>query len=436
MGVVYRAEDERLTRGVVVKILRAHLAGDPRFVERFRREARAVASLSHPNIAGIFDYGEDAGQHYIVMEFAEGRDLAEVIRADGRLSPQRAARITAQICVALDHAHEAGIIHRDIKPANVIVTGEDKVKVTDFGIARAVGDSTLTATGSMLGTASYLSPEQAGGANVVPASDIYSVGIVLYEMLTGAVPFTAESAVAVAMRHVNDDMPPPSSINPDVSPEMDAVVARATAKDPSDRWTNGGDMAAAVAAAVDPGAIPTDPGTTMVDGEVEPTVWPIAGNRWDPERLGRRVLITFAALALLAIVLLGVKVLAGGDEPTRGGRADPVEQTPTPSPTPSPEETTPPPPTAVEIPFDIIGMRDKDAEALLKELGLFPHKEDVPDDAEKHTVVGSDPEPGSEVVSGSEITLYVSDGKGFPGDEGGPPGNDRGFGFGDEDHDD
>lgn len=419
MGVVYRAEDERLTRGVVVKILRAHLAGDPRFVERFRREARAVASLSHPNIAGIFDYGEDAGQHYIVMEFAEGRDLAEVIRADGRLSPQRAARITAQICMALDHAHEAGIIHRDIKPANVIVTDEDKVKVTDFGIARAVGDSTLTATGSMLGTASYLSPEQAGGANVVPASDIYSVGIVLYEMLTGAVPFTAESAVAVAMRHVNDDMPPPSSINPGVSPEMDAVVARATAKDPSDRWTNGGDMAAAVAAAVDPGATPTDPGTTMVDGEVESTVWPIAGNRWDPERLGRRVLITFAALALLAIVLLGVKVLAGGDEPTRGGRADPVEQTPTPSPTPSPEETTPPPPTAVEIPFDIIGMRDKDAEALLRELGLIPVKEDFPSDAQKHTVVGSDPEPGSEVVSGSEITLYVSDGKGFPGDEGG-----------------
>ncbi|MEO8323042.1 MAG: protein kinase, partial [Actinomycetota bacterium] len=174
MGVVYLAHDERLGRTVVVKILRAHLAGDPHFIERFRREARAVASLSHPNIAGIFDYGEDAGQHYIVMELAEGRDLAAVIRVDGRLSPQRAARITAQVCVALDHAHEAGIIHRDIKPANVIVTDEDKVKVTDFGIARAVGDSTLTATGSMLGTASYLSPEQAGGEKVVPASDLYS----------------------------------------------------------------------------------------------------------------------------------------------------------------------------------------------------------------------------------------------------------------------
>lgn len=416
MGVVYRAQDERLTRGVVVKILRAHLAGDPHFVERFRREARAVASLSHPNIAGIFDYGEDAGQYYIVMEFAEGRDLSEVIRVDGQLSPQRAARITAQICVALDHAHEAGIIHRDIKPANVIVTDEDKVKVTDFGIARAAGDSTLTATGSMLGTASYLSPEQAGGEKVVPASDIYSVGIVLYEMLTGAVPFTADSAVAVAMRHVNDAMPPPSSINPAVSPKMDAVVARATAKDPSNRWTSGGNMAAAVADAADPGPAPTDPGTTMVDGEEESTVWPIAGNRWDPERLGRRVLITFAALALLAIVLLGVKVLAGGDEPTRGGRAAPVEQTPTPTPTPTPEETTPLP-TTVEIPFDIIGMRDKDAEALLRELGLIPVKEDFPSDAEKHTVVGSDPEPGSEVESGSEITLSVSDGKGFPGDE-------------------
>ena len=424
MGVVYRAHDERLGRAVVVKILRAHLAGDPRFVERFRREARAVASLSHPKIAGIFDYGEDAGQHYIVMEFAEGRDLSEVIRVDGQLSPERAARIAAQICVALDHAHEAGIIHRDIKPANVIVTDEDKVKVTDFGIARAAGDSTLTATGSMLGTASYLSPEQARGEKVGPASDIYSVGIVLYEMLTGAVPFTADSAVAVAMRHVNDAMPPPSSINPDVSPEMDGVVARATAKDPSHRWTSGGDMAAALAVVADPGAAATDPGTTLVDAEVDSTVWPIAGNRWDPERLGRRVLIAFAALALLAIVLLGVKVLAGGDEPTRG--TAPVEQTPAPSFTPTPEETTPPVPATVEIPEDIIDMRDKDAEALLRELGLVPLKESWPSDAEKHSVVGSNPEPGSEVEPGSEITLYVSDGKGFPGDE-------EGHGNGDDD---
>ena len=425
MGVGYRAHDERLGRAVVVKILRAHLAGDPRFVERFRREARAVASLSHPKIAGIFDYGEDAGQHYIVMEFAEGRDLGEVIRVDGQLSPERAARIAAQICVALDHAHEAGIIHRDIKPANVIVTGEDKVKVTDFGIARAAGDSTLTATGSMLGTASYLSPEQAGGDKVVPASDIYSVGIVLYEMLTGAVPFTADSAVAVAMRHVNDEMPPPSSVNPDVSPEMDAVVARATAKDPSHRWTSGGDMAAALAVVADPGAAATDPGTTLVDKEVEPTVWPIAGNRWDPERLGRRVLITFAALALLAVVLLGVKVLAGGDEPTRSDRGTPVEQSPIPSPTPTPEETTPLP-TTVEIPEDIVGMSDKDAEARLEELGLIPLTETFPSDADKHSVIGSDPEPGAEVESGSEITLYVSDGKGSPGGE-------EGHGNGNED---
>lgn len=424
MGVVYRAHDERLGRTVVVKILRAHLAGDPHFVERFRREARAVASLSHPNIAGIFDYGEDAGQHYIVMEFAEGRDLAEVIRVDGQLSPERAARIAAQICVALDHAHEAGIIHRDIKPANAIVTGEDKVKVTDFGIARAVGDSTLTATGSMLGTANYLSPEQAGGAKVVPASDIYSVGIVLYEMLTGAVPFTADSAVAVAMRHVNDEMPPPSSINPGVSPEMDAVVARATAKDASNRWTSGEDMAAALAVAADPGAAPTDPGATPLDREVESTVWPIAGNRWEPERLGRRVLITFAALALLAIVLLGVKVLAGGDEPTRGGRAAPAGPTPTPSPTPTTEETTPP--TTVQIPFDIIGMDEKEAEDVLEALGLDPQTEEFPDDAEKDSVIGSDPEPGLEVEPGSEITLHVSDGKGFPGDE-------EGHGNGDDD---
>ncbi|MPZ70705.1 MAG: protein kinase [Actinobacteria bacterium] len=413
MGVVYKARDERLNRTVVVKILREHLAQDPRFVERFRREARAVASLSHPNIAGIFDYGEDEGRHFIVMEFAEGSDLAEVIRDRGPLEPALAARIAAQICVALDHAHAAGIIHRDIKPANVIVDDHGRVKVTDFGIARAAGDSNLTVTGTMLGTAHYLSPEQASGDKVVPASDIYALGIVLYEMLTGEVPFTADSAVAVAMRHATDEVPAPSSVDPDITEELDSVVARATAKDPAARWSGGRAMAAALAAAVS--TAPVVDGDIPDDTLVESTVWPIPGDRWDPERLGRKVLITFALLALLTVVILGMRVLASEDDPDDAPQAQP---TVTESATPTPEETFTPEPTTVEIPEEILGERDKEVERYLRdELGLMPLIEEVRHDARKHTVVGSDPEPGSTVEVGSQITLYVSDGKGFPEDD-------------------
>ncbi len=415
MGAVYKAQDERLNRTVVVKILREHLAGDPRFVERFRREARAVASLSHPNIAGIFDYGEDEGRHFIVMEFAEGSDLSDVIRHRGPLEPASAARIAAQICVALDHAHAAGIIHRDIKPANVIVDDHGKVKVTDFGIARAAGDSNLTVTGTMLGTANYLSPEQAGGDKVVPASDIYALGIVLYEMLTGEVPFTADSAVAVAMRHATDEVPAPSSVNPDVPTELDDVVARATAKDPAAR-PSCREMAAALSAAIAGGAAAED---DLDETLVESTVWPIPGDRWDPERLGRKVLITFALLALLTVGILGVRVFASEDDPGDGPGVGPTATaTPTPTPTPTPEESITPEPTTVEIPEEILGDKDKDVERYLRDdLGLIPFIQEVPHDAEKHTVVGSDPEPGSTVESGSQITLYVSDGKGFPEDD-------------------
>ncbi|MBA2725653.1 MAG: serine/threonine protein kinase, partial [Actinobacteria bacterium] len=246
MGTVFRAVDERLHRSVALKLLKDDLAEDERFIERFRREARSAAALSHPNVAGVFDYGEDDGCSYIVMELASGSDLACVLRAEGSLAPERSARIAGQIAAALAHAHSLGVVHRDIKPANVLVGSGDNIKVTDFGIARATGDSTLTATGSVLGTAHYLSPEQASGAPVGPESDIYSLGIVLFEMLTGAVPFTGDSAISVAMKHMNEDVPAPSELNPHTPAHLDEVVRRATQKDPAARFTDAGAMSAAL----------------------------------------------------------------------------------------------------------------------------------------------------------------------------------------------
>ncbi|HEU4488041.1 MAG TPA: protein kinase, partial [Actinomycetota bacterium] len=235
MGTVYEATDERLQRRVAVKLLKEELADDPLFVERFRREARAVAALSHPNIASVFDYGADGGRDFIVMELLEGTDLAEVLQA-GPLEPGRAAEIAAQACDALAHAHSAGIVHRDVKPANIILVASGTVKVTDFGIARALGDTTLTATGSVLGTAHYLAPEQASGSGAGAAVDQYAMGVMLYEMLTGEVPFSGDSPIGVAMRHVSDEVPAPSSKAPEVPAALDEVVLTATAKDPSDRY--------------------------------------------------------------------------------------------------------------------------------------------------------------------------------------------------------
>jgi len=237
MGTVYEATDERLNRHVVVKVLKEGLSQDASFVERFRREARAVAALSHPNIASVYDSGEDAGRHFMVMELVKGRDLGRIINEDGALSPDRAADIAAQMCDALAHAHAAGIIHRDVKPANVIVDeGTGQALVTDFGIARAAGDSTLTGTGLGLGTANYLAPERATGSHTTESSDLYSVGIVLFEMLIGSVPFRGDSVVEVAMQNVSKDVPAPSSIDPSVPSWLDAVVAESTVKDPARRF--------------------------------------------------------------------------------------------------------------------------------------------------------------------------------------------------------
>jgi eukaryotic-like serine/threonine-protein kinase len=242
MANVYLAEDEELGRRVAIKILNERYANDEAFIERFRREAKSAAGLSHPNVVSIYDRGEAEGTYYIAMEVIEGRSLKEIILTRGALPVDVAIAYAKQLLEALRYAHRHGIIHRDIKPHNVLVSTEERVKgheprlkVTDFGIARH-GASQMTEAGSIMGTAQYLSPEQARGAPVTAASDLYSAGVVLYEMLTGKVPFAGDSAIEIAMKHVNELPKPPSQLRPEVPPELDKIVLRALAKEPEDRY--------------------------------------------------------------------------------------------------------------------------------------------------------------------------------------------------------
>jgi len=234
MADVYLAQDEQLGREVAVKLLHRRFSEDPAFVERFRREAQAAASLQHPNVVSVFDRGSFDGTYYIAMEYLPGRSLKQLIRDEAPLEPGRAVDLTVQILKAARFAHRRSVIHRDLKPHNVIVDDNDHAKVTDFGIARA-GASDMTETGSIMGTAQYLSPEQAQGHAVSAPSDLYSVAIVLYEMLTGKVPFEGDSAVTIALKHVSETPVPPSQLNPAVSPALDQVVMWALNKDPADR---------------------------------------------------------------------------------------------------------------------------------------------------------------------------------------------------------
>src|SRR5437660_2857391 len=220
MADVYLAADELLGRLLAVKLLHPHFAADHEFVERFKREASSAAGLSHPNIVGIFDRGEWQGTYYIAMEYVAGRSLKVIVREPGALEPGAAIDIVVQILRAARFAHRRGVIHRDLKPHNVILDEEDRARVTDFGIARA-GASDMTLTGSIMGTAQYLSPEQAQGHAVSAASDLYSIGVVLYEMLTGRVPFDADAAVTIALKHVSESPTAPTQVNPNIPPELE-----------------------------------------------------------------------------------------------------------------------------------------------------------------------------------------------------------------------
>jgi tRNA A-37 threonylcarbamoyl transferase component Bud32 len=312
MATVYRATDTVLDRSVAVKLLAARYAGDERFVERFRREAQASARLNHPNIVSVFDTGDQDGSHYIVMEVVEGQTLAEVMRREERLSPERSARIAGDIALALQAAHREGIVHRDVKPGNIMITREGEVKVMDFGIARAAEEDQLTQTGVVLGTAAYLSPEQSRGDPVDARSDVYSLGCVLREMLTGAPPFTGDTPVAIAYKHVHQRPEPPSADDPRVPPELDAVVMRALEKDPARRHPSAEAFRTALGQAA--AGVPTEPirqsgGDTAIlpaSAGAAPSEEPPARRRWWP---------AVAAFALAALVVVVAFALTGDDRP-------------------------------------------------------------------------------------------------------------------------
>lgn len=244
MALVYKAHDVLLNRKVAVKVLRQQFVHDEEFIRRFRREAQSAAALSHPNVVSIYDVGQEEDTHYIVMEYIEGHNLNEIIQERAPLQPDEAVRIAMQIADALDHAHQNHIIHRDIKPHNILIGKNGRVKVTDFGIARAVTSSTITQTGSVIGSVHYFSPEHAKGVNTGEKSDLYSLGIVLYQMLTAKLPFLGESPISVALKHLQENFEDPRIVNPHIPQSVENVILKAMRKNPSERYASAHEMLA------------------------------------------------------------------------------------------------------------------------------------------------------------------------------------------------
>jgi beta-lactam-binding protein with PASTA domain/predicted Ser/Thr protein kinase len=317
MAEVHRGRDVRLGREVAIKLLRADLARDPAFQSRFRREAQSAAALNHPAIVAVYDTGADEREGvvtpYIVMEYVEGRTLRQVLEAEGRLLPTRALEITAQVCAALEQAHRAGIVHRDVKPGNVMLTPSGDVKVMDFGIARAVTGTaaTMTQTAAVIGTAHYLSPEQARGEHVDGRSDVYSTGCLLYELVTGAPPFVGDSAVAVAYQHVRENPVPPSQLDPDVPAAVDAVVLKAMAKNPANRYQSAAELGADIERALAGRPVEATPVLASENVMAGPPPATTVLLRQPQRRAGRGAAYAVLALATILVFVVALLVARG-----------------------------------------------------------------------------------------------------------------------------
>jgi serine/threonine-protein kinase len=283
MSSVYKARDRLLERLVALKILHPHHASDEDFVERFRKEARSVAQLSHPNIVTVIDRGDDDGRQFIVFEYVDGENLKEIVTREGPLPLGRALELALQVGRGLAFAHSQGLVHRDVKPQNVLMNGDDQAKVTDFGIARSIEvdiDGSVTQTGTVLGTSAYIAPEQANGGEITPQTDVYSLGVVLYELLTGELPFPGESFVAVAMKHINDPAPSVLDRRSEIPPRIAAAVERALAKEPGERFASMDDFVAELSACLADLGPEADADATMV-------VPASAAQRSRPDRVSR-----------------------------------------------------------------------------------------------------------------------------------------------------
>jgi eukaryotic-like serine/threonine-protein kinase len=467
MANVYLAEDEELGRRIAIKILNDRHANDDSFVERFRREAKNAAGLSHPNIVSIYDRGEAEGTYYIAMEYLDGRSLKELVVARGPLPIPDAIDATRQVLAALRFAHRKGVVHRDIKPHNVMADADGRLKVTDFGIARA-GVSQMTEAGSIIGTAQYLSPEQARGAPVDQRSDLYSVGVVLYEMLTGTTPFSGETPVEIAMKHLSDPPRPPSVERPDIPPDLDMVVLRALAKNPDDRFQTAEEMNAElerISRGVGVSTETADAATAVLSGAVldaaptaivpprRPPAATRPGYRYAEPPPRRRPVWPWL-LALLLVVLAGVAgwYAYGQLQDSLSGASTAsvpyvvaqredlavqniLEKGLEPNPHREPHETvkvgqvfdqspdggvridkggvvdiwvsTGPP--RVEVP-DVVGDSRDEAIAALAEAKLKPKVREVFNKAEPGTVIAQAPAAGEMVTQGSTVQVNVSKG--------------------------
>ncbi|WP_395310811.1 Stk1 family PASTA domain-containing Ser/Thr kinase [Mycobacterium sp. AMU20-3851] len=387
MSEVHRARDLRLHRDVAIKILRADLARDPNFSQRFRREAKHTAALNHPSIVAVYDTGEAQTQNgklpFLVMEYVDGITVGKLIQRQGALPPQRALAVIADVCTALEFSHSRGIVHRDIKPANIMITPAGTVKVMDFGIARAMNATTgdrLTATSAVVGTAQYFSPEQARGHEVDARTDVYSLGCVLYEMLTGQALFTGDTPLSVAYQHVREQPVPPSQRRSGLSPDIDAVVLKALAKKPEKRYQSAAEMRADLLR-VSRGNPPAASAMPAADTDETPDAhgprtlqMPVQ----TPRTGSRRWLIAGAVAAVALLVFAGVYLVGAMNR--------------------------------VQVP-DVHGLAQQDAVSRLQEQGLSPQLETRPDGSvESGRVIGTDPAAGASVSAGSDITVDVSTG--------------------------